>query len=66
MSNDYLLWYTVDVLAIVHLTTTAVPSMALELSEGSDDDADNVKTASPAAVNNTLVPLMDKVSVDGE
>ena len=54
-----------NVLAIVDLTT-ALPSMALELSEGSDDDADSVKTASPAAVNNTLVPLMDKVSVDGE
>ena len=52
-------------LAIVHLTT-APPAMALELSEGSDNDADSVKTVSPAAVNHTLVPLMDKVSVDGK
>ena len=52
-------------LAIVDLTT-ALPSMALELSEGSDNDADSVKTASPAAVNNTVVPLMEKASVDGE
>ena len=43
-------------LAIVHLTT-APPAMALELSEDSDDDADSVKTVSPAAVNHTLVPL---------
>ena len=37
-------------LAIVHLTT-APPAMALELSEDSDDNADSVKTVSPAAVN---------------
>ena len=50
-------------LTIVHLSI-APPSMALELSEASDDDADSVKTVSPAAVNHTLVPLMDKASVD--
>lgn len=44
--------------------STAPPPLALELSE--DDDADSVKTVSPAAVNHTLVPLMENVTVDGQ
>ena len=48
------------------ILVTASPTLALELSEDSDDDAGSVKTVSPAAVNHTLVPLMEKVSVDGE
>lgn len=46
------------------IVLSSSPTLALELSEDSDDDAGSVKTVSPAAVNHTLVPLMEKVSVD--